>query len=94
MQLHGLRILKLTIKNKLHSHLDVSYFINKCYSTAFQVTREITTAYVLKKDEDYVGCLSIDLSKNQTCYIIELIRYFRKSLEFEQIFLHTVSTVE
>ena len=65
---------KINTKNKIHSNRNVSYFINQGYSIVLQETRGTTTAYVLKKREDYVGCRSIGLSKDQTCYIIELIR--------------------
>ena len=65
---------KINTKNKIHSNRNVSYFINQGYSIVLQETRGTTTAYVLKKHEDYVGCRSIGLSKDQTCYMIELIR--------------------
>ena len=65
---------KINTKNKIHSNRNVSYFINQGYSIVLQETRGTTTAYVLKKYEDYVGCKSTGLSKDQTCYIIELIR--------------------
>ena len=38
-----------------------------------QETRGIRTAYVLKKGKDYVGCRTESLSKEETCYIMELI---------------------
>ena len=65
---------KINIKNKIHSNRNVRYFINQGYSIVLQETRGTTTAYVLKKREDYVGCRSMGLSKDQTCYIIELIK--------------------
>jgi len=65
---------KINTKNKIHSNRNVSYFINQGYIIVLQETRGTTTAYVLKKREDYVGCRSIGLSKDQTCYIIELIK--------------------
>ena len=64
---------KINTENKIHSNRNVSYFINQGYSIVLQETRGTTTAYVLKRLEDYVGCRSVGLSKNQTCYIIELI---------------------
>ena len=58
--------------NYIHSKHDVKYFINDGYKLVQQETRGTTTSYVLKKGEDYVGCRSVGLSKNQTCYIIIL----------------------
>jgi len=58
--------------NYIHSKHDVKYFINDGYKLVQQETRGTTTGYVLKKGEDYVGCRSVGLSKDQTCYIIIL----------------------
>ena len=58
--------------NYIHSKHDVKYFINDGYKLVQQETRGTTTGYVLKKGDDYVGCRSVGLSKDQTCYIIIL----------------------
>ena len=58
--------------NYIHSKHDIKYFINDGYKLVQQETRGTTTGYVLKKGEDYVGCRSVGLSKDQTCYIIIL----------------------
>ena len=60
--------------NKIYSKRNVNYFTNQGYEIVLQETRGTTTGYVLKKDEDYVGCRSVGLSKDQTCYIIDLIK--------------------
>ena len=44
------------------------------YELVLQETRGVRTAYVLKKDKDYVGCRTETLSKEETCYIMELIK--------------------
>ena len=60
--------------NKIYSERNVNYFTNQGYEIVLQETSGTTTGYVLKKDEDYVGCRSVGLSKDQTCYIIDLIK--------------------
>ena len=60
--------------NKIYSKRNVNYFTNQGYEIVLQETNGTTTGYVLKKDEDYVGCRSVGLSKEQTCYIIDLIK--------------------
>ena len=60
--------------NKIYSNRNVNYFTNQGYEIVLQETNGTTTGYVLKKDEDYVGCRSVGLSKEQTCYIIDLIK--------------------
>ena len=60
--------------NKIYSKRNVNYFTNQGYKIVLQETRGTTTGYVLKKDEDYVGCRSVGLSQEQTCYIIDLIK--------------------
>ena len=60
--------------NKIYSKRNVNYFTNQGYKIVLQETRGTTTGYVLKKDEDYVGCQSVGLSQEQTCYIIDLIK--------------------
>jgi hypothetical protein len=42
--------------NKIYSKRNVNYFTNQGYEIVLQETRGTTTGYVLKKDEDYVGC--------------------------------------
>ena len=59
---------------KIYSKRNVNYFTNQGYEIVLQETRGTTTGYVLKKDEDYVGCRSVGLSQEQTCYIIDLIK--------------------
>ena len=61
-------------ENKIYSKRNVNYFTNQGYEIVLQETRGTTTGYVLKKDEDYVGCRVVGLSKEQTCYIIDLIK--------------------
>ena len=58
--------------NYIHSKHDVKYFINNGYKLVQQETKGTTTGYVLKKGDDYVGCRSVGLSKDQNCYIIIL----------------------
>jgi len=65
---------KINNENKIYSKRNVNYFTNQGYEIVLQETRGTTTGYVLKKDEDYVGCQSVGLSKEQTCYIIEIIK--------------------
>jgi hypothetical protein len=65
---------KINNKNKIYSKRNVNYFTNQGYEIVLQETRGTTTGYVLKKDEDYVGCRAVGLSKEQTCYIIDLIK--------------------
>ena len=60
--------------NTIYAKRNVNYFTNQGYEIVLQETRGTTTGYVLKKDEDYVGCRSVGLSKDQTCYIIDLIK--------------------
>ena len=58
----------------IQSKYDVKYFINDGYKLVQQETSGTTTGYVLKKGDEYVGCRSVGLSKDQTCYIIVLKR--------------------
>ena len=60
--------------NKIYSKRNVNYFTNQGYEIVLQETNGTTTGYVLKKDDDYVGCRSVGLSKDPTCYIIDLIK--------------------
>ena len=50
----------------------MNYFIKKGFKIVAQDTRGIITAYVLKKDEEYVGCRTDGLSKKLTCYSVSL----------------------
>jgi len=58
----------------IQSKYDVKYFINDGYKLVQQETSGTTTGYVLKKGDEYVGCRSVGLSKDQTCFIIVLKR--------------------
>jgi hypothetical protein len=58
--------------NTIYAKRNMSYFINQGYELVLQETRGIRTAYVLKKGKDYIGCRTENLSKEETCYIIEL----------------------
>lgn len=60
--------------NTIYAKRNVNYFTNQGYEIVLQETRGTTTGYVLKKDEVYVGCRAVGLSKEQTCYIIDLIK--------------------
>ena len=60
--------------NYVYSKHDVKYFIKDGYKLVQQETRGTTTGYVLKKGNEYVGCRSVGLSKEQTCYNIILKR--------------------
>ena len=58
--------------DKVYSKHDLAYFIDQGYELLLQETRGIRTAYVLKKDDQYVGCRTESLSKKTTCYLIVL----------------------
>jgi len=60
--------------NMIYAKRNMNYFINQGYELVLQETRGIRTAYVLKKGKDYVGCRTESLSKDETCYIMELIK--------------------
>ena len=60
--------------NYMKSKYDVKYFVKDGYKLVQQETRGTTTGYVLKKGDEYVGCRSVGLSKDQTCYKIVLKR--------------------
>ena len=70
----SLKELAINKENKIYAKRNMSYFINQGYELILQETRGIRTAYVLKKDNDYVGCRTETLSKVETCYIMELIK--------------------
>ena len=69
----SLKDFKIDNTNQLYAKRNMSYFINQGYKLVLQETRGIRTAYVLKKGKDYVGCRTESLSKEETCYIMELI---------------------
>ena len=58
--------------DQVFSTYNMSYFIKQGYKLVLQETRGVRTAYVLKKDNDYVGCRTESLSNKETCYIITL----------------------
>ena len=58
--------------NKIYAKRNMNYFIEKGYKLILQETRGIRTAYVLKKNNNYVGCRTESLSKKETCYLITL----------------------
>ena len=60
--------------NTIYAKRNISYFINQGYELVLQETRGIRTAYVLKKGKNYIGCRTESLSKDETCYIMELIK--------------------
>ena len=51
----------------------MNYFIKNGFKVVAQDTRGIRTAYVLKKEKDYVGCRTEGLSKKLICYKVTLI---------------------
>ena len=51
----------------------MDYFIKKGFKVVAQDTRGIRTAYVLKKEKDYVGCRTEGISKKLICYKVSLI---------------------
>jgi hypothetical protein len=70
----SLKDFKIDDTNQLYSKRNMSYFIKQGYELVLQETRGVRTAYVLQKDNDYVGCRTETLSKVETCYIMELIK--------------------
>ena len=58
--------------NKIYAKRNMNYFIEQGYKLILQETRGIRTAYVLKKNSNYVGCRTESLSKKETCYLITL----------------------
>ena len=65
---------KINDTNQIYSKRHMSYFIKQGYELVLQETRGVRTAYVLKKDNDYVGYRTETLSKVETCYIMKLIK--------------------
>ena len=61
-------------ENKIYAKRNMSYFIKKGYELVLQETRGVRTAYVLKKDDDYVVCRTETLSKVETCYVMVLTK--------------------
>ena len=70
----SLKDFKIDDTNQLYAKRTMSYFIKQGYELVLQETRGVRTAYVLQKDNDYVGCRTETLSKVETCYIMELIK--------------------
>ena len=70
----SLKEFKIDNTNQLYAERNMSYFINQGYELVLHETRGVRTAYVLQKDNDYVGCRTETLSKVETCYIMELIK--------------------
>ncbi len=58
--------------NNIYSKRNINYFIERGYKLVLQETRGIRTAYVLKKNSNYIGCRTESLSKKETCYLITL----------------------
>jgi len=70
----SLKDFKIDDTNQLYAKRNMSYFIKQGYELVLQETRGVRTAYVLQKDNDYVGCRTETLSKMETCYVMELIK--------------------
>ena len=70
----SLKDFKIDDTNQLYSKRNMSYFIKQGYELVLQETRGVRTAYVLQKDNDYVGCRTETLSKVETCYIMVLTK--------------------
>ena len=70
----SLKDFKIDDTNQLYSKRNISYFIKQGYELVLQETRGVRTAYVLQKDNDYVGCRTETLSKVETCYVMVLTK--------------------
>jgi len=70
----SLKDFKIDDTNQLYSKRNMSYFIKQGYELVLQETRGVRTAYVLQKDNDYVGCRTETLSKMETCYVMVLTK--------------------
>ena len=70
----SLKDFKIDDTNQLYAKRNMSYFIKQGYELVLQETRGVRTAYVLKKDNDYVGCRTETLSKVETCYVMVLTK--------------------
>ena len=57
----------------IYYNKNMDYFIKQGFKIVTQDTRGIRTAYVLKKEKDYVGCRTEGLSKKLICYKVTLI---------------------
>ena len=53
---------------------DVNYFIDQGYKLIIQETRGTRTAWVLKRGKHYIGCRTESLSREETCYLIKLVK--------------------
>ena len=56
----------------IYYNKNMDYFIKQGFKIVAQDTRGIRTAYVLKKDKDYVGCRTEGLSRKLICYKVSL----------------------
>jgi hypothetical protein len=70
----SLKDFKIDDTNQLYAKRNMNYFIKQGYELVLQETRGVRTAYVLQKDNDYVGCRTETLSKVETCYIMVLTK--------------------
>ena len=70
----SLKDFKINDTNQLYAKRNMSYFIKQGYELVLQETRGVRTAYVLQKDNDYVGCRTETLSKVETCYVMVLTK--------------------
>ena len=59
-------------QNSIPLDQSMNYFIKKGFKVVAQDTRGIRTAYVLKREEKYVGCRTEGLSKKLICYKVTL----------------------
>ena len=70
----SLKDFKIDDTNQLYAKRNMSYFIKQGYELVLQETRGVRTAYVLQKDNDYIGCRTETLSKVETCYVMLLTK--------------------
>ena len=56
----------------IYYNKNMDYFIKQGFKIVAQDTRGIRTAYVLKKDKEYVGCRTEGLSRKLICYKVSL----------------------
>ena len=60
--------------DQVYSKHDMDYFVEQGFKLEIQETRGSTTAYVLKKGDDYIGCRRVGITDKTTCYVMELVR--------------------
>ena len=70
----SLKDFKIDDTNQLYSKRNMSYFIKQGYELVLQETRGVRTAYVLQKNNDYIGCSTETLSKVENCYVMVLTK--------------------